>query len=135
MMKNPNNSSFLFSRFILVLMIFLLRFVNAYPQHLSALDQNYLKKKSTPIKIKNSSTVSDWKALKKQLKGKRLVLLGEFNHGSKEIFELRNDLIQYLHKELGFTTILFESGIGELAVINDQKEQLSSGPSVSPSIT
>ncbi|MEL7121101.1 MAG: erythromycin esterase family protein [Bacteroidota bacterium] len=126
-MKNPNNFSFLFSHFSLVFLIFFLCSVDAHSQHLSAFEQHYLKKNSTPIELKKGSTTYNWKALKKQLKGKNLVMLGEFNHGSKEIFELRNDLIQYLHHELGFTTILFESGIGELAVVDFQKEELSTG--------
>ena len=56
----------------------------------------------------------NWEPMAKRIGEKRLVLLGEFNHGSKEIFLARNDLIRFLHEKKGFNVILFESGIGEL---------------------
>ena len=44
---------------------------------------------------------SNWQSLKTAIKDKRIVLLGEPNHGSKEIFKLRNDLIRFLHNNPG----------------------------------
>nr|HMQ62293.1 hypothetical protein [Flavilitoribacter sp.] len=72
-----------------------------------------------------SLSETDWHALTPLLKDKRIVLIGEFNHGSKEVFLLRNSLIRYLHENLGFNTVLFESGIGELALPNLQMDNLS----------
>ena len=53
------------------------------------------------------------------------MLLGEFNHGSREVFVSRNDLIKSLHENLGFDVILFEAGIGELSEINFYKKTLA----------
>ncbi|HEV7783653.1 MAG TPA: hypothetical protein VGO58_20420 [Chitinophagaceae bacterium] len=54
-----------------------------------------------------------------------MVLIGEPNHGSKEIFLLRNSLIKFLHESHGFDIILFESGIGELIRADISKDQLT----------
>lgn len=50
----------------------------------------YLRKKSQPIKLTPGTDDDDLKGLKKVLSNKRIVLLGEFNHGSKEINLLKN---------------------------------------------
>jgi erythromycin esterase len=67
---------------------------------------------------------ANWSPVLKSVQNKRLVLLGEFNHGSKEVFSTRNELIQVLHKKLGFDLILFESGLGEMEVLNLKKSEL-----------
>jgi len=59
------------------------------------------------------------------MKDKRFILLGEFNHGSKEVFELRTSLIKHLHENLGVNVILFESGIGELITAEVYKQELT----------
>ncbi len=56
---------------------------------------------------------------------KRFVSIGEFTHGSREVFLLRNRLIEYLHEQHGFDVILFEAGIGELIVLNEEKHNLT----------
>ena len=68
---------------------------------------------------------TNWKPLIKVLENKKVVSLGEFNHGNKEVFFTRNDLIKQLHKKLGFNLILFESGLGELHVINENISTLN----------
>jgi erythromycin esterase len=92
-----------------------------YGQSLSTSQKKYLEKHLVTISKDTSLNEANWKQLGSQLKNKNLVLLGENNHGSKEIFRWRNDLIQYLHRELGFNTVLFESGFGELLPM-DRKE-------------
>ncbi|MEO1032695.1 MAG: erythromycin esterase family protein [Bacteroidota bacterium] len=77
------------------------------------------------IEVDSNYINGNWKPILKAVKNKRIVLLGELNHGSKEIFKSRNDLIKSLNQELGFNVILFESGIGELIEINLQKKTLS----------
>lgn len=97
----------------------------------SAQEKNIPSSKSLYKKIKSIEVDLDyqhgnWKSILKKVKNKRIVLLGELNHGSKEIFQSRNDLIKSLHKELEFDVILFEAGIGELISINSQKKILQS---------
>ncbi|MBK9932050.1 MAG: erythromycin esterase family protein [Saprospiraceae bacterium] len=68
---------------------------------------------------------SNWQSLEAAIKNKRIVLLREPNHGSREIFKLRNDLIRFLHNNAGFNTVLFESGIGELVAIDIDRGNLT----------
>jgi erythromycin esterase-like protein len=113
---------------MIVKYIFIIGFLQAFS--LCAQENNlpnlkYLNKRIHSIDVDASYQNGNWKPVLKEVKGKRIVLLGESNHGSKEIFQSRNDLIKSLHRELGFDVILFESGIGELIEINSQKEQLT----------
>ena len=52
-------------------------------------------------------------------------MLGEFNHGAKEIFLLRNRLIQYLHQKHGYDLLLMESGVGEMIKMNYSKAKMT----------
>ena len=91
-----------------------------------------LTKAQTDFLTKNAKTVcktdlsqADWNVLSTNLKDKNIILLGEFNHGSKEIFQLRISLIKHLHEKLGINVILFESGIGELALADNDKSKMT----------
>ncbi len=50
------------------------------------------------------------------LNDKSVIGLGEFSHGDGPLFEIKTDLIEYLHTELGYEAILMESDF--LAVDN-----------------
>lgn len=56
--------------------------------------------------------------MKQQLRGKlgsvSVVMLGEPSHGEGNIMEMNIDIIKYLHEEMGFNTIAFESGFYDL---------------------
>lgn len=60
----------------------------------------------------------------KNLSDKKYLALGEFNHGTREVFLLRNQLIFQIHKSRPIDLILFESGIGELRSIDVYKDKL-----------
>ena len=49
--------------------------------------------------------------LKDKLKGIDLVMLGEQDHGDGATFLAKSRLIQFLHQEMNFDVLLFESGI------------------------
>ena len=85
----------------------------------------FLNKKVQCVKVDSNYQNGDWAPLLKQVENKRIILLGEPNHGAAEIFLSRNDLIKSLHAALGFNVILFESGIGELISINQQQKNLT----------
>jgi hypothetical protein len=89
-----------------------------------SIDQ-YLQKKAATICEDEKLSTANWEPVAERIKDKRIILLGEFNHGSKEIFEVRNDLIKYLHKKIGASVILLESGIGEMAYVDLNKGNLS----------
>lgn len=67
----------------------------------------------------------NWEPFLKSVENKKMVLLGELNHGSHEIFITRNEIIKALHQQLDFDVILFESGVGELAAIDFKIDSLS----------
>ena len=95
-------------------------------QNLNKEQSKFLQQNAKIIYKQESLTKAKWKAVFKEVKNKRIVLLGEFNHGSKEVFLIRNDLIKCLHKKYGFNTIFFESGIGEMAFVELKKNELRS---------
>lgn len=99
--------------------------LTVYTQPLSKSQQRYLRKKMHLVSTGDAFQTSRWKPLRKQMVGKRIVAIGEFTHGAREVFQVRNSLIRYLHKELGFEVILLESGMGELIHINVDRSGLS----------
>ena len=58
-----------------------------------------------------SDDFSDLQFLKPLLQGKRVVQLGESGHGVAEFNWLKVRLIKFLHRELGFDVIAFESSL------------------------
>lgn len=80
-------------------------------------------------------TQADFSVFKKMLKNKRVVMLGEFSHGAKEISQFRKEFIQYLHEELGYELVLFESGIGEGITIEYDRLELSAAQMVTAGVT
>ncbi len=58
-----------------------------------------------------SNDLSDLEFLRKELQGKRIVYLGESNHHSETFNEVKFKFIQFLHSEMGFNVIAFESSI------------------------
>lgn len=92
-----------------------------FGQNLSKEASLFIKKHTSVLSRDKNFQLTDWKNVLKDVRKSRLVLIGEANHGSREMFEVRNSLIRSLHKKLDFDVILFESGIGELILPNCQK--------------
>lgn len=65
-----------------------------------------------------SKEYKDLVFLKNELQGKQLVMLGEQTHMYGNIFEMKARVLEYLHQELGFTTIAMESSMYDLWKIN-----------------
>jgi len=51
----------------------------------------------------------DLSFLKNEIKNNNIICLGEEWHRTETFSQLKNRIIKYLHKELGFNSILFES--------------------------
>jgi erythromycin esterase len=64
-----------------------------------------------PIRSLVSGTFTDLQFLKPLLQGKRLVQLGEGWHGMKENSQMKVRLIKFLHEEMGFDVLAWESPI------------------------
>ncbi|TYP79001.1 erythromycin esterase family protein [Paenibacillus methanolicus] len=73
----------------------------------------WIRKYARSLKEPASDQTRDLKFLRPLLKDKRIVQLGESTHGSKEMNQMKVRLIQYLHEELDYDVIAFESGFAE----------------------
>lgn len=71
-----------------------------------------------------SSEESDFSFLKTLLEDKRIVFLGESSHGVAEFNEIKVEMIKYLHKELGFEVVAFESSLGDSAAVQNSVNKL-----------
>lgn len=65
-----------------------------------------------------SKETSDLSFLKSELKDKQVVMLGEQTHMYGNIFEMKARIVEYLHQELGFTTIAMESSMYDIWKMN-----------------
>ncbi|MEZ4859187.1 MAG: erythromycin esterase family protein [Flavobacteriaceae bacterium] len=63
--------------------------------------------------------------LKKTLKNVEIVALGENTHGLGEVFEAKAELVKFLHQELKYDLVLFESGYGDAALAWEKFNSLS----------
>lgn len=59
------------------------------------------------------------------VENKRIVMLGENSHGTAEYFKLKNRLIQYLHNELNFNVLAWESNLLDCYSVNENKRNLT----------
>jgi len=65
-----------------------------------------------------SKELNDLSFLKDELKEKQILMLGEQTHMYGNIFEMKARVVEYLHKELGFTTIAMESSMYDIWKMN-----------------
>ncbi len=63
------------------------------------------------ISLPENPELKDFSFLKDELKNVQVVMLGEKTHFDGNVFEIKTKIIKYLHEEMGFNTIAFESGI------------------------
>lgn len=54
-------------------------------------------------------------AIKKAIGKSRVVMLGELTHGDGSSFEVKVELVKFLHRELGFDVLVWESGLYDCA--------------------
>ena len=73
------------------------------------LDDNAVRVKTLDMK----APFDDLAPLKETLKDARIVQLGENTHGDGACFEAKARLIRFLHEEMGFEVLAFESGLWE----------------------
>ncbi len=72
-----------------------------------------------------SEDFSDLQFFKPLLEGKRLVQLGESGHGVKQFNRMKVRLIKFLHQEMDFDVIAFESSIYSTYYINERVSDLT----------
>jgi erythromycin esterase len=89
-----------------------------------------VKKKVGPINLKEdtnelkSSNEIDFDLIKEWVKGKKIVSIGESTHGIGEYFELKSEIVQYLHKELRYEVIAIEGSFADIHLAWDDIDNL-----------
>lgn len=74
---------------------------------------DWIEENHTPIRSLESENFSDLQFLKLLLDEKRIVQLGESGHGVAQFNQAKTRLIKFLHEEMGYDVIAFESGLFE----------------------
>ncbi|MDP4084977.1 MAG: erythromycin esterase family protein [Bacillota bacterium] len=105
----------LFLSFIAIFVIGSMTFIG-YTTSVSNRKTDWQVNNSYKINLPSSNDYRDLNFLKKVLKGKQFVFLGESVHGVAEYSSSKVRLIKYLHENLGYDVIAFESGLGDAAV-------------------
>ncbi|MFD2567709.1 erythromycin esterase family protein [Pseudotenacibaculum haliotis] len=72
-----------------------------------------------------SNDLYDFSGLKDILKDKKIVAIGESNHGLGKFYEMKSALVMYLHKELGFEILAMEGGLGDINLAYEDIDTIS----------
>jgi len=79
------------------------------------LDDNSIKIKT----VEAENGFEDLMPLKSILKDKRIVSLGEATHGTKEFFQMKHRMLEFLVKEMGFRYFAIEANLTEAYAVNE----------------
>jgi erythromycin esterase len=80
----------------------------------------WLKANAIPFDTSQAgSGFADLQPLKKVIGDARIVALGEATHGTREFFEMKHRLLEFLVVEMGFNTFAMEANGPEARLIND----------------
>ncbi|WP_339300173.1 erythromycin esterase family protein [Paenibacillus sp. FSL R5-0623] len=89
-----------------------------------ARDHAYRLDSIQPVKTgQEPDSFSDLEMLKPLLYDKRIVFLGESSHGVAEFNLAKTRLIQFLHQEMGYNILAFESGLSNTSLANAMVKQ------------
>jgi len=81
---------------------------------------DWLNNNLLPIKsLKVGNGMEDLKKLDAFIGDTRIIGLGEFTHGSAEVFTMKHRMLEYLVKEKGFTIFSIEANMPEAYKLND----------------
>jgi erythromycin esterase len=81
---------------------------------------SWLKTNAIPLKtVEAGNGFADLQPLKKILKDVRFVGLGEATHGTREFFQVKHRLLEFLVREMGFRVFALEGSYSALQLIND----------------
>jgi erythromycin esterase len=87
-----------------------------------------------PIPLTDANQAVDFSFLKPILQDKRVVSLGENFHRVKEYSSVKVAMIKYLHEELGYDVIAFETGMGDAATVSENVAYLAADEMMGTSI-
>jgi len=86
--------------------------------------EHWLQDNHVAIRSANPSDTdfSDLQFLKQTIGNRRVVQLGESAHGTAEFSSVKTRLIKFLHQEMGFEVVAFESGMYECFRANERMD-------------
>ncbi|PEA54263.1 erythromycin esterase [Bacillus pseudomycoides] len=87
--------------------------------------QKWVHEHAVKLQEPTASSNEDLSFLKQTLQGKRIVSLGESTHGSTEMNQSKVRIIKYLHEEMGYDVIAFESGFAEANAVYQNIDDLT----------
>lgn len=80
----------------------------------------WLKENATPVKtVETGNGFEDLRPLKKVFKDVRFVGLGEETHGTREFFQFKHRMLEFLVREMGFRVFAIEASYSACQNIND----------------
>ena len=80
----------------------------------------WIRQNSIPLKhIEAGSGFSDLRPLKRILSGAKIVGLGEATHGTREFFQIKHRLLEFLVSEMGFNAFVLEASFAACQAINE----------------
>ena len=82
--------------------------------------RSWLMKNATPLRtVEAGNGFADMQPLKKVIGNARLVSLGEATHGTREFFQLKHRIFEFLVSEMGFTVFGIEATMPEGFDVNE----------------
>ena len=87
--------------------------------------QNGRNNGEQPLLTIDSQDFSDLKFLDSIIQNKRIVFLGESQHGINDFNVLKFRMIRYLHEHHNFEVVAFESGVANCGLTNLAKDSLN----------
>jgi erythromycin esterase len=80
----------------------------------------WMKRQAIPLRtVEAGRDITDLLPLKKIIGSARVVGLGETSHGTREIFQMKHRLFEFLVKEMGFTVFAMECHWPESMAVNE----------------
>lgn len=89
------------------------------PPRVDETTASWIRANHHPVRSLTSGDFADLQFLKPILAGRRLVQLGESGHGVREFSMAKVRLIRFLHEEMGFDVVAFESGLLDCYLTNE----------------
>jgi erythromycin esterase len=94
--------------------------VRVVPTPLTEAEGEWLKKAAIPLAgVEAGKGFQDLEPLKKVFGDARIVSLGESTHGTREHFQMKHRLLEFLATEMGFTHFAIEANMTEAFKVND----------------
>jgi erythromycin esterase len=101
-----------------IILLFVIFPTTVFCQHqegIKWIDENAVKIKT----VRAENGFEDLMPLKNIFKDTRIIALGEATHGTKEIFQMKHRMLEFLVKEMGFRYFAVEANLTETYAVND----------------